>query len=151
MSDAAHVHGGPYLRCALICERVLEEKDNVLSAVRIFERFIVAATGPDAPESIPKTTVPFALLISFIPGEARGSARVQVQMEEPSNLKREPLEFTVHFDAPSNPVNLILNFQLDIEQPGLYWFDVLLDGRLITRVPLLLQYQATRLPSQGHV
>ena len=150
MSTHAPLQGGPYLRCALICERVLEEKDNVLSAIRIFERFIVAATGPDAPESIPKTAVPFALLISFIPGEARGSARVQVQMEEPSGLKRDPLEFTVHFDAPSSPVNLILNFQLDTEQPGLYWFDVLLDGRLITRVPLLLQYQATRLPSRGH-
>lgn len=40
---------GPYLQAALLCERVMEEKDGVLSVIRIIDRLIHTALGPAGP------------------------------------------------------------------------------------------------------
>ena len=37
---------GPYLSAALLCEKVLEEKDGVKSAIRIIDRVTRTVTGP---------------------------------------------------------------------------------------------------------
>ena len=37
--------GGPYLHAAHFCEKLLTEKDGVLSAIRIIDRITVTASG----------------------------------------------------------------------------------------------------------
>ena len=40
---------GPYLAAAVLCEKVLQEKDGVLSAIRLVDRFIITASGTQPP------------------------------------------------------------------------------------------------------
>lgn len=37
--------GGPYVNAALICEKVLQETDGVLSVVRIIDRFTIVTVA----------------------------------------------------------------------------------------------------------
>jgi hypothetical protein len=41
--------GGPYIGAAFLCEKILQEKDGVLSAIRIVDRITHSAVGPEAP------------------------------------------------------------------------------------------------------
>jgi hypothetical protein len=43
----------PYLKFGLLCERVLEEKDGVLSFVRVVDRFTVGVKGAKVPAEMP--------------------------------------------------------------------------------------------------
>ncbi|MGH9740926.1 MAG: hypothetical protein ACRD51_01105, partial [Candidatus Acidiferrum sp.] len=49
----ATAEGGPYLQMACFCEKVLNEKDGVLSIIRVIDRLTVNASGPDSPEQMP--------------------------------------------------------------------------------------------------
>jgi hypothetical protein len=57
--------GGPYLNAALLCEKVLHEKDEVLSVMRIIDRIIVQAlsVGGPVPDSLPPSVASFHLLL----------------------------------------------------------------------------------------
>ena len=50
----------PYLAAALMCERVLEEKDRVLSVIRIVDNYFVQAS----PEDLPKEAKPLSVFSS---------------------------------------------------------------------------------------
>lgn len=50
------------------------------------------------------------------------------------------------FEGEERGVNLILNMKIEAME-GVYWFDVSVNERLLTRVPLGLMYQ--RVPSAG--
>jgi len=75
---------GPYLAIAVLCERVLEEKDGVLSLIRIVERFNIA--GPSA--SMQPTVVSPMLVIGLKAGMFRGQAMLEVQPVLPSGESR---------------------------------------------------------------
>lgn len=139
---------GPHLSAAVLCERVLEEKDGVLTLVRLVDRIIVTAQGPDAPTSLPPTVVNFWIVVSLKSGAARGRSVVKIRPEQPSGQQMDPIELTVHFEGEDRGANLILNMGFNVEQEGLYWFDILLDERLITRVPLRILYQRQTAGSQ---
>ena len=62
-------------------------------------------------------------------------------METPSGLKLPDQLLPVLFEGDDRGVNLIIAFNMVIDQEGVYWFDVMLDERLLTRVPLRILYQ----------
>ena len=43
---------GPYVT-ALLCEKILEEKDGIKTAIRIIDRLTHVRVGPDAPATLP--------------------------------------------------------------------------------------------------
>lgn len=133
---------GPYLTAALLCERVIEDREGVLTAVRIVDRVIQTATGTGTPDTMPPAPVNLTLLIALKSGEARGRHDLQIQIENPSGL-RTPLAqaFSILLEGGDRGANLIVNLNFTALQEGLYWFDVYLDGVRITRVPLRLVYQ----------
>lgn len=136
---------GPYLGAAFFCQQVLNE-DGVLSAIRIVDRVIQHASGPEPPEAMPPLAIPIIALIILKSGEARGSMRVQLRPEDPSGLQLPAAEQMVHFEGEERGYNVVMNVNFVAEMPGLYWFDVLLDGNRITRIPLRVMYMPTRTP-----
>jgi hypothetical protein len=62
--------GGPYLQTAVLCEKVLQEQDGVLSLVRIVDRIISTALGPDPPEDMPPVAVNLTAVIVLKSGQA---------------------------------------------------------------------------------
>ena len=43
--------------------------------------------------------------------------------------------------------NLIVNMTLGIEEDGLYWFDVIFDDEVLTKIPLMVAQESTPAPT----
>lgn len=132
---------GPYLAAAILCERILQEKDETISIIRMVDRLAVTVNASDSPETMPPTAVNINALISLKSGSARGRATVKWRTETPSGLKLPDQLFPVLFEGEDRGVNLIINLNMIAEQEGVYWFSVLLDDQFLTRIPLRILYQ----------
>jgi hypothetical protein len=131
---------GPYLKTAVLCQHVLREIDNVPSLIRIIDRITHTRTGPDAPLEMPPVSYNLTAFISLTSGEARGSHEISIELEEPSGLRKPSMTGTVLFEGEDKGVNLVLNIATTFEHQGLYWFNVYLDDKLLTKIPLRVIY-----------
>jgi hypothetical protein len=132
---------GPYLSAAFLCEKVLEEKDGVKSAIRIIDRIIHTVVHPFPPEKMEPFDYPVCLYILLKSGDARGPMTLRVTLVKPSGESPPPLEQTVVFEGEEDRgVDIIGNLTINFDQPGIYWFDVELGGIQLTRIPLRVVY-----------
>lgn len=138
---------GPYVQAALICEKALQEKDGVLTLVRIVDRVTHSATGPNAPEKMPTITYPMVIVVMLKSGAAKGTFPIRVDLEPPTMQRQRGPIFTVYLEGEDRGQNLILNLNVPLQEPGLYWFDVVFDERRLSRIPLRVLYTRTT-PSQ---
>jgi len=135
------VKPGPHLGMATFCERVLQEKDGVLTIVRVIDRIIVAVRGTELPRDMPAGQISLTLAIILRSGDAKGRHSLRVRPELPST-EHLAHEMPVLFEGEDRAVNAVIQMNLPITQEGLYWFDVFLDeDQCLTRVPLRIVYQ----------
>jgi hypothetical protein len=137
---------GPYVTVATICEKVLQEADGVLSIIRSVDRMNITVTGPGAPTELPQGVIQPTLVVCLKSDDAMGRHPLNVRVQQPTGLMLPTQTFDVMFEGAERGVNLILQMQLEAIE-GLYWFEVLLNESLLTRVPLRIVYQ--RIPSGG--
>jgi hypothetical protein len=130
---------GPYLAAAFLAEWVLAEADGVVSITRIVDRIALQPVGisqPSLPGGI-QALFKVVLFLSWKTGGKPGSYVVNVELTNPkgetSGLMGQVVELVDY--PPTNGANLIFRLQLGFE-PGLYWFDVYLDDRFVTAVPM---------------
>jgi hypothetical protein len=136
---------------ALFCERVLQEGDGVLSAIRIVDQQVLHLIGANVPGDMPPAMLNTTLLIALKAGQTRGRYAVRIAPEAPSGEGMPPVDFAVNFMGGDGEqgINLVVPMQMQVAQEGLYWFDVVwvdpkVDpeaGALLTRVPLRVVYQ----------
>jgi hypothetical protein len=105
---------GPFVNVAAFCERVLQEKDNVLSAIRIVDQINVQALGDVAPEDLPAgSTIQSTLLVMLKAGDARGPQTIQVVIEDPAGGRREgPEQWGSQPNHPANDPAFLRGFVL---------------------------------------
>ena len=132
------ISGGPYLAIAVLCEKVLDEKDGVLSAIRIIDRMVFSGHGADAPLEMPPIPVNIKALISFKSGQAKGEYVVKIKSNDPEKLE---VSMPIKLEGDERGANVIVNLGFTAKKEGLFWFDVFLSDQLITRIPLRLIYQ----------
>ena len=132
---------GPYLAAALLCEKVLQEKDEVVSIVRIVDRVTLIAPASTSPETLPPISLNLSAFISLKSGSVRGRYTIKWRTETPSGIRLPDQLLPALFDGEDRGVNLILTLNIVIDQEGVYWFDVLLEDQLLTRIPLRVLYQ----------
>lgn len=135
---------GPFLAAAFFCEHILEDKDGALSAIRIVDRVTQTATGPGAPDEMPPLPIQLWALISLRSGAARGRGTISIRPENPSGHQSDPVELPIHFEGEERGANFRTQIGFVAESEGLYWFDVLLDDELLTRIPLRVVYRPIR-------
>lgn len=132
---------GPYLAAAFLCEKVLIETDSVKSAIRIIDRINRTAIAPAPPDTMEPFDYSLTLFIRFKSGAARGPMSLEVRLSKPSGESPTPLRQTIHFEGEDDRgIDFVGNMTLRLDQAGLYWFDVYLDGTRLTRVPLRIVY-----------
>ncbi len=136
---------GPHVALAIICERALEEKDGVLSIIRIVDRLVIDTRGPSVPTSMPQVNYSFTLVINIKPDLARGRDTITVRPETPSGLRRDAISFPALFEGGERAVQFVLELTFAFDEEGLYWFDILLGPeearQVLTRVPFRVVYQ----------
>jgi hypothetical protein len=132
---------GPYVRFAVFCEHVIEDKSGVLTIVRIIDRVTVSQSeGPD--DLPPGGVIATTLAVGLTAGQARGRQTVMVTIEHPDGSRHPGPEVPVHFtQGTAAGVNVILKIGLTLSTTGFYWADVLVNGRIVTRLPLEVRYQ----------
>jgi hypothetical protein len=133
---------------AVICERVLQEKDGVLSLIRIVDRFFVYGT----PKEMPLSVVQGTFVIAMKSGFHRGKLEIKLRGTTPSGKPMPGGEFPVLFEGDDRGIGIVAPFQFALDEEGLYWLDVVLEEATITRIPMRVVYQRlaqTAVPSQS--
>jgi hypothetical protein len=129
----------PYVTAALLCEKVLQEKDESITLVRVIDRlqYQVQSVGTILPAGI-KPIVPLEGFVSIKSGPIIGDHTIKVVVERPNGERKDALTFPVKFLGADQGQNIILKIGLGVDVDGLYWFDVLLDEDVLTRIPLVV-------------
>ena len=133
--------GGPYLAAAFFCEKVIEDKqDSALSAIRIIDQVKIvlpSETDPDFPSDQDKVPVTVLAVLAFKTGDAAGHHAIRAELVSPSGKKNQPFERTMPFSVEAHGgANLRLNLTIMVVKGGLFWLDVYLDGKRVTRMPI---------------
>lgn len=134
--------GGPYIQLATLCEKVLQEKDGVMSVIRVIDTLNIQA-GAGAPEEMPAGQVVLTMVITLKAGMLTGKYEVKVVPTSPSGkvMQGSASTIPVYFEGNDRGMNLILNIGLHIKEEGVFWFDVSVVNQLLTRIPLRVVYQ----------
>jgi hypothetical protein len=80
--------------------------------------------------------------ISLKSGDVTGEHRVELVLENPLGERKtiSPVGgWTVVLKGGVHGANLRLQFPLGVRNFGLCWFDVMFDGAVLTRMPLMLE------------
>jgi len=127
--------GGPFLVIAAICEKVLREKDNVQSLIRVFDRLNVQPFPGQTDPKI-KAGATFTLVIGFKSGDFVGTKNVGIRViGRKGAMQSVPVVFT---GGEGGPV-LVSEIALEVKRSELLWFDISLDEQPVTRVPLRIE------------
>jgi hypothetical protein len=143
----ARKKGGPYLPASFFCEKIIEDKqDSALSAIRIIDTINVQL-DPSTPSEIHseehRVPVSIASLLSFKTGDSPGEHTVRIVMQSPSGKESETVfEQVIPFPPePQGGANLRVQNVIQVKKGGLFWMEVILDGKPVTRMPLLISIQ----------
>jgi hypothetical protein len=133
----------PLLAAALFCINVLEEKEGLPTLVRVLDQLTIPPP-PELPpaaegEKQPKLGVPLIAFVAFKSGDATGDYQLRIDMVSPSG-EREPMAMaTMRFLGGANGVNVNATLAVPVAEEGLYWYEILVDETLVTRMPLQLR------------
>jgi len=129
---------------AFLCERVLQEHDNIISAIRIVDIFQV-------PKKLAEhTAVSFYAVVSLrtvpVPDE---QVRVKIAMVQVSGDREylpdppgQPYDLRKLTPDPSLPggVSLIVQLNLRPAHEGLCFLEIEIDGEIAVRIPFTIRY-----------
>jgi hypothetical protein len=137
--------GGPYLTAAVFCDRILQGDDGAMTAVRMVDHITIGISAdapPDVPSPEKQLLTDIEGLISFKKGYSGTKHRLKLAMTSPSGKRMDMVKRDVHFrDETHGGYNLRLKMKVAVGEAGLHWMDVILDGKAMTRVPLLISVQ----------
>lgn len=139
------VSAGPYLSAAFFCERVLQERDGVLSFIRVVDRWNIV--GPT--QTMPPTTIQATLVALFKSGTLRASAQLTITPVSPSGERMQSVVLPVLFEGDDERGGgTILPLGFPVKDPGLYWFEVGLavqgaPAEVMTNIPMRIVYLQT--------
>jgi hypothetical protein len=140
--------GGPFLASAVFCESIMEDASGKVSAINILDgcQFWVP---PQAPDNVPSKSQPVQIiqniLLIFRTGDAPGKHNLRLMMQQPNGKRSEALNQEIKLTPESHGgVNIKTHVNMSVYSSGVFWIDVILDGKRLTRMPLNISFQ--RLP-----
>jgi len=134
----------PYLKVGAICERVLEEKDNVLSLIRIIDRFTITITGKELPDKLPEGITTLTIVMSWFGGLGMHEAAFEI-VSPGGETQPSPRSWSFNLDSLNQGHNIIVTLPLRITRPGVYWVEFLLNGQVKSRIPFQILYAREQL------
>lgn len=144
----------PRLAAAVLCERVLVEKDEVLSLVRLIDTFYV-----HVPKQLPEHANPvvqLTALLAFKRGDESDTSTHQanLKIQGPTGPVRDLPVMLDFFFKPGeiSSANLVLNINLGVKEFGRFRLDVFVDEEgPIAQIPfMLLEQTELKTPERNH-
>lgn len=129
---------GPFLLIAVLCENVLTEQDRVLSLIRVVDIISLPSAPPPPPGPGLAVALPLTMLIMLKPGDFRGQKELRIVQVNPSGVREETGRATFTFTGPDEGGVVSRSQQINLiwDKEGLYWYELVLGGTLLTRIPL---------------
>jgi hypothetical protein len=134
----------PYLKCGVICEQVLTEQDNVLSLIRIVDRFTITITGREPPDQLPQGIKIMTIVMCWTGGLGTHEAAFNIQSPG-GETQPSPQSWSFNLDALNRSHSIILKLPVQIRRQGVYWIQFILNSEVKSRIPFQVIYQKQRL------
>jgi hypothetical protein len=125
---------------AALCERVLTDKDEVHSLVRVVNKFTIRGPAPTMPGGICE----FVAAIGLKRGDADRKHEFRLTCMAPNGNAISDYVQQAEFPSPGGAetgLNFFLNVRLTVQETGCYWIHVLVDGRIATKIPFVIDYE----------
>ncbi len=122
---------GPWIQTAVLCERA-GTADGKLVATDIIDG--VAIEGG--------TQLDLDMVIALVRGDWQGTVKLHVVAFDPEGTPLAAMD--VEGDPPAIPYaisRVVVPIELVPGQPGVYWFDLSVEDRTLTRVPLRIDWR----------
>jgi len=143
---------GPHLAAAFLCEKVLVERDGVMTFVRVVDRFVIPVfENLPAGVQVPTPIIQVTLFVSLKAGLlGTGKYKVSVKGNKPDGSEM-PVNTQQVFFQGSEDMGANMGFQMALQSPeeGLFWFDIYFEDALLTRVPMRVLHQPAAIPYQA--
>ena len=104
----------------------------------VVDRLTIAFT-PGSPSLMPSTQINLKAVIALKSDTARGRMMIGLRPPKPSGVYLETVLFPVLFEGEDRGINIITDLRINAEEEG-HWFDVLVEDRVATRMPLRIEY-----------
>ena len=132
---------GPYVVCAAFCERTLEEKDNVMSLIRVIDRIKLTKAEPGEGPLSGATTLTSALRFVLIlrSGDFKGPGKLRIGVQTPSGAELPGISLDVEMGGEDLGINVLAVGPPPVIEDGLYWYNIYFNDRFLTRTPLRLE------------
>lgn len=135
---------GPYVQVAAICTTPLIEQGGGLSIIRIQDRIQLAGTTDTMQ---PQPLHSLFLVLALKSGGTTGKFSLTIVPIDPNGKEIQGFPtFTVLFEGMERGQVIAFPLPLVAAEEGLYWFEVKLEGALVTKIPLRVMYQKLQLP-----
>lgn len=134
----------PYLKLGAICERVLEDKDNVLSLIRVVDRFTITVTGKEPPDQLPEGATTLTIVMSWVGGLGRHEAAFDI-ISPGGETQPSPRSWSFTLDSLNRGHNIIVTLPVRITKPGVYWIEFILNDKIKSRIPFQVLYERQQL------
>lgn len=129
----------PLLQAATICERVITEKDGVITLIRIIDSITVSSDK----DELPPGTLVVTTAVIFKSGEALGKRNITLIARDPDSNEICRLKAVMELEGGEKGGIVSAEIPLAIKMTGLYFIDVLLGSELVTKMPLRIVYKKT--------
>ena len=128
----------PFVQVACICQAPLQETNGLFSIIRIIDR--LPLQGP-TDEMQPQLLNMLSIVVILKSGEMSGKYTLRVIPQTPSGQRLPPMQMPALFERDERGVILCVPLGLVATEEGLYWFDVMIEQEVLTRIPLRVMYQ----------
>ena len=140
-ADDVHVPR-PWVQVAAICHTALIENTGQLSVIRITDRVAVAGVMPQ----MQAQPLQLTMVVVIKSGDMHGQYNVKIRCTSPTGQETMSQEIMFLFEGGDRGVQSLIPMAMVVTETGTYWFDVLLEEEVLTRVPLTVLYQRIQLP-----
>ena len=134
----------PYLKLGTICERVLEEKDGVLSLIRIVDTFTITITGKEPPNQLPRGLKILTIIMRWVGGLGSHEAAFNI-ISPGGETQRSPQSWSFTLNAINQGHNIIVTLPVNIAREGVYWHEFILNDQVKSRIPFQILYDRQQL------
>ncbi|HYU31157.1 MAG TPA: hypothetical protein VEW48_03270 [Thermoanaerobaculia bacterium] len=119
----------PIVSIACICEKALQEKDGLISLIRVVDTlYLPRAYGTE-----------LYIVLALKSGAIRGKFDVDLVFRPPSGKDQLVYSWQFLLEGDGHGVNLLAPLSLiPPEEQGLSWFDVTCNGEVLTSIPFRL-------------
>ncbi len=131
---------GPYIQVAGMCEKVLREADGMLSVIRFVDSITHTESGANPPVKMPELKYPLTLVLALKAGNLTGTHEITLIAENPERKTLPPIKRIAEIVGDIRAITMVINVRVTYTLEGQYFFNVMFDGKPLTKIPLLIIY-----------